>query len=124
MVLNPRISVFHHHAPAGGLRVHKARVVTYASSRTRLTHRQLLSATEIYLARRYYSERHVREMMWHSVLGTFSVRGGPGRKLLKALIGLACLPHSLWTLRQRRRQAEKMLGKYPQIPQFQPITFV
>lgn len=116
MVLNPEISVFHHHAPSGGLRVHKARVITYASSRHRLTHRQLVSATEIYLAHRYYSAGHAREMMWHSVLGTFSIRGGKGRKLLKALISFVCLPHSLWTLRQRRLQAMEMLQKFPQIP--------
>jgi hypothetical protein len=36
MVLNPEISVLHHHAPSGGLRTHRARVVTRASSRARL----------------------------------------------------------------------------------------
>jgi hypothetical protein len=33
MVLNPAISVLHHHAAAGGLRKHKARTVTYSMSR-------------------------------------------------------------------------------------------
>lgn len=120
MVLDPRISVFHHHAPAGGLRMHKARVITYASSRNRLTHRQLLSATEIYLAGRYFSPRQLRELMWQSVLGTFSLRGGRGRRFLKALIGFACLPHSVWTLRRRQREAMEMLRHFPQIPALAP----
>lgn len=116
MVLNPAIRVLHHRAPAGGLRVHKARVITYASSRQRLLHRQLLSATEIYLARRYFPPSHLREVFWLNVLGTFSVRGGPLRKFLKALISLVCLPHSLWVLRERHRAARKMLERFPQIP--------
>jgi glycosyltransferase involved in cell wall biosynthesis len=116
MVLNPQISVFHHHAPSGGLRVHKARVVTYASSRRHLTHRQLLSATEMYLCCRYYSRRHLREMIWHSLLGTFSVRGGRGRKLLKAFLSFVCLPHSLWLIGQRYRMAQSLLREFPQIP--------
>ena len=123
MVLNPEISVFHHHAPSGGLRLHKARVVTYASSRSRLTHRQLLSATEIYLARRYYSPRHSQEMMWHSVLGTFSIRGGLPRKLLKALIGFVCLPHSLWVLRRRHVEVLELLKEFPQIPGLEDQDF-
>ncbi len=116
MVLNPAIRVLHHHAAVGGLRMHKARVITYASSRQRLLHRQLLSATEIYLARRYFPPAQLREVFWLNILGTFSVRGGPMRKALKALISLVCLPHSLWVLRRRHRAAREMLERFPQIP--------
>jgi glycosyltransferase involved in cell wall biosynthesis len=116
MVLNPGISVLHHHAPSGGLRVHKARVITYASSRKRLTHRHLPATTEIYLSRRYFSHRQVREMLWLSAAGTFSVRGGRWRKVAKAVVSLALLPHSLWQIRSRRRVAEEMLVRFPQIP--------
>ncbi|HSV73500.1 MAG TPA: glycosyltransferase family A protein [Chthonomonadales bacterium] len=117
MVLNPAISVLHHHAPSGGLRKHRARVITYASSRTRITHRQLMSATEFYLARRYGTERKVREGVWRCVLGTFSVRGGRARKLLKALVSLACLPHTLLELRRRDRLSREMLKRFPEIPE-------
>ncbi len=61
MVLDPAISVLHHHAPQGGLRKHGARVMTYASSRSRLTHRALPSVTEMYLERRYFMPGQVRE---------------------------------------------------------------
>jgi glycosyltransferase involved in cell wall biosynthesis len=116
MVLNPGISVLHHHAPSGGLRIHKARVITYASSRKRLTHRHLPATTEIYLSRRYFSVRQVREMLWLSAAGTFSVRGSRWRKLAKSVVSLALLPHSLWEIRSRRRVAEEMLARFPQIP--------
>ncbi len=116
MVLNPAVSVLHHHAPSGGLRAHKARVVTYASSRTRLTHRQLLSATEIYLARRYFSAEQSRESLWLAVLGTFSVRGGLLRKMVKAGFGFVCIPHTLWRLRKASLEATGMLVDGPEIP--------
>ncbi|MGH7412280.1 MAG: glycosyltransferase family 2 protein, partial [Candidatus Methylomirabilis sp.] len=95
MVLNPQISVLHHHAPEGGLRTHKARVITYASSRARLAHRHLPSATEIYLAKRYFAPRQTREMLWLGCLGTFSIRGSALRKLVKALVAVVLLPLSL-----------------------------
>jgi glycosyltransferase involved in cell wall biosynthesis len=115
-ILNPEISVLHHRAPSGGLRTHRARVVTYSSSRNRLTHRQLLTATEAYMALRYFNKQQLKERLWLNVLGTFSIRGSKGRKLLKAMIALCLLPHTLWVLRQRCRQAEQMMQEYPQIP--------
>jgi glycosyltransferase involved in cell wall biosynthesis len=120
MVLNPNISVLHHHAPRGGLRVHKARVITYASSRQNVRQRHLPSATEIYLALRYFSPRQVREMLWLRVLGTFSVRGGRGKKSMKAIISLFYLIHTLWHIRKRYREASDLLQSFPQIPQLVP----
>ncbi|MFQ5568395.1 MAG: glycosyltransferase family 2 protein [Rhodothermales bacterium] len=116
MVLNPEISVVHHHAPRGGLRAHKARVITYASSRSRLQSRHLPSVTEIYLSRRYFSRRQVREMLWLRVFGTFSVRGGFSKKMLKCFVGLITLPHTLWKIRQHYKYGSMMLEDYPQIP--------
>ena len=116
MVYNPDIAVLHHHAPRGGLRSHKARVITYASSRRRLTHRHLPSVSEIYLLKRYFTERQVRESLWLRALGTFSVRGGVVKKLLKVLVSLFLLPDTWWQIRQRSREADRWLESYPRIP--------
>jgi glycosyltransferase involved in cell wall biosynthesis len=116
MLLDPDVSVLHHHAPSGGLRTHKARVITYASSRQRIRHRQLPSATEIYLARRYFTARQVRETIWLGILGTFSIRGSVVRKMLKFVAGMIYLPNTLWRVSQERRQAERMLQRFPEIP--------
>lgn len=116
MVLNPAISVLHHHAPQGGLRTHKARVVTYASSRSSIFQRHLPSVTEIYLARRYFTARQVAEMLWQRVLGTFSVRGGAVRKLLKAIVSTILLPATLRDIYTRSRAAQQMLQRFPLIP--------
>ncbi len=120
MILHADNRVLHRHAPSGGLRTHGARVITYASSRKRLLHRHLPSTTEIYLARRYFSDRQVREMFWLSALGTFSVRGGRWRKACKFGTALLLLPHSIWTAHRRAQLANSKLKDFPQIPRPHP----
>jgi glycosyltransferase involved in cell wall biosynthesis len=115
MMLDPAIRVLHHHA-GGGLRTHKARVVTYASSRQRILVRQLLSVTEFYLAHRYFSPRQIREQTWLCVLGTFSLHGATWRRLLKALLSLPLLPDTCLRLQARHRRALALLTQYPQVP--------
>jgi glycosyltransferase involved in cell wall biosynthesis len=117
MVLEPAASVLHHHAPSGGLRAHNARAVTYSSSRSRLDHRRLASPTEIYLARRYFSQRQWWEWQWLNVLGTFSLHGGPGQSIAKAAISLFLLPDTLLKLRQNNQKANELLSQFPQIPE-------
>lgn len=116
MVLNPAISVVHHHAPRGGLRTHGARVITYASSRSRILHRQLPAATEVYLAKKYFSPAQAREMLWLAVLGTFSIRGGLLRKGLKAAVSLLRLPGTLWRIRRTIRSAAALERGTPSTP--------
>ena len=110
--------MLHRHAPSGGLRTHGARVITYASSRKRLSHRHLPSPTEMYLGDAILA-RQVREAHWHSALGTFSARGGPLRRAAKAVIALLLLPQSLWAVRQRGKVADAMLREYPRIPPYE-----
>ncbi len=116
MVLNPAISVLHHHAPRGGLRSHRARVVTYGSSRRKLLDRHLPSATEIYLARRYFTPRQVREMLWLRAFGTLSAHGGLARRVAKMAVGLVSLPLSGLAMVRQYRKATEMLRRFPQIP--------
>ena len=115
MVLDPAISVLHFHAPRGGLRQHKARVVTYASSRRRLWHRHIPSPTEIYLALRYFTPRQVRETLWLSAAGTFTSHRGTGHRMAKVIVGALLLPHTMLRIHQNRRTAEAMMQDYPQI---------
>jgi GT2 family glycosyltransferase len=122
MVLNPEISVLHHHAPAGGLRVHKARVITYASSRRSLSQRHLPSKSEIYLAKRYFTGRQVREDLWLRAFGTFSLQGSRLRQGVKFIMGAVLLPHTWSTIKRREREAEQMLQEYPQIPTLSILT--
>lgn len=117
MVYNSRVSLFHHRASRGGLRKHKARVITYASSRQNLFHRRFPHVTEYYRMRRYFTPHQIQETMWLSTAGTFSIRGGVVRKLLKMLVALLLLPNTIYQLRRRMNSASKMLQIYPQIPE-------
>ena len=117
MVYNPRITVFHHRAPRGGLRKHKARVITYASSRQQLFHRRFPHVTECYRMMRYFTPRQTRETMWLSVAGTFSIQGNMFRKLMKTFVALLFLPNTIYQLRRRMNAGSEMLKMYPQIPE-------
>jgi GT2 family glycosyltransferase len=116
MVLDPQVEVLHRHAPRGGLRTHGARAVTYASSRKKLLHRQLPGMTELYLAKRYFSARQVREMLWLQAAATLAFKGSRGRRVLKAALGLLLLPDTLRKLRRRERDADAMMATGPRIP--------
>lgn len=119
MVLNPEITVIHHHAPQGGLRTHKARVDTYAKSRSSLLTRGITSISDIYLAKRYFSALQVREMLWIDVLGTFSIHGPAWKKFIKAILSFLALPQTIHQIKIRNQKAEEMLKTYPQIPPLQ-----
>lgn len=115
MVYNPAIDVLHHHAPSGGLRKHKARVITYAGSRQSLFQRHLMSASEVYLGLRYFTPAQVRETQWISAIGTFSVKGSAPRKAAKAATMFVLLPNTIYRLYKVRKEGEEMLKTYPQI---------
>ena len=120
MVLDPAIAVLHHHAPSGGLRTHNARVITYASSRQKLTHRSLPGATEMYLALRYFTARQQREMKWLSVFSNFSLHSpSRWRRLLKILVSAVLLPDTLYRIRRSEKQALALAAVHPTIPQFE-----
>jgi GT2 family glycosyltransferase len=118
MVLNPEISVLHHHAPSGGLRTHRARVVTRASSRSRLAERHLPAVTEIYLAKRYFTPRQVREALWHRAVGTLRGDGSMGFRLAKAAVAAILLPDTIRQIHRREAQATAMMREFPQIPSY------
>jgi glycosyltransferase involved in cell wall biosynthesis len=116
MIYEPAISVLHHHAPVGGLRTHRQRVTTFASSRQHLTHRSLPGVSELYYAQRYFTPRQRREMLWLRVFGTFIIRGSMLRKVAKALISLILLPDTLIRIAGRQRTAREWIRRGPQIP--------
>jgi len=117
MILDPSICLLHHHAPMGGLREHKARIHTYAKSRTSVWHFNLLTVSDLYLAKRYFTPLQVKESRIINLLGTFSIHGSKLRKILKALVALVLLPKNIYEIRKRNRIADQWLKVYPQIPQ-------
>ena len=97
-------------------------MATYAGSRRRITMRNLPEVTEIYRALRYFSARQVREALVQSAVGTLSAHASGWRRAAKALYGLAVMPHTVWQIRRRLRDARDMLGRFPVIPTLPPRT--
>lgn len=116
MVLDPSTSLLHYHAPQGGLRVNKARVNTHASSRQKVFIRVLPSVSNIYLARRYFSKKQVREYLILQLIGTFIVHGNISRKMMKVIYSLFLLPATIWQIRKRFLVVSERLKTYPEIP--------
>lgn len=116
MVLDSGISVLHHRAPRGGLRVHRARVATYGTSRRSLSQRHLPSVSDIYLTRRYFSEAQVREFLWLKVFSTLSAHGGASRRAAKALVASVLLPDTIHAVSRRYRESSDWLARFPDIP--------
>lgn len=115
MILDPRIPVLHHHAPRGGLRKHGARAVTYASSRKKITHRNLPHVSEVYLGLRYFSERQVREMLVLRTFGTLRSKGTPIHQALKAAYGVGVLRDTRRKIEHAMEGARDLLRDNPQI---------
>jgi glycosyltransferase involved in cell wall biosynthesis len=115
MVLDATISLFHHRAPRGGLRAHAARRITYASSRHQITHRNLPHASQVYLAKRYFNAKQVREMLVLSTWGTLRARGSLLRQGAKLAFGLGVLPDTKQKIDNACREANAMLSEFPRI---------
>ncbi len=116
LVLNPAAGVLHLHAPRGGLRQHKARVVTSASSRASLMERHFLSPTEAYLLHRYFTPRQVQEA---ALIRTFSSLGSRGhglRGLIRMGLMAALLPDTYARNRRYLDAGRRMLDHHPTIP--------
>jgi glycosyltransferase involved in cell wall biosynthesis len=122
MVLNPEIQIYHHHAPQGGLRAHKARKITYASSRNNLLVRHLPSVTEVYLAQRYFPPELLREMLWLRAVGTFRCKGNVLKKALKSIIAVVLLPDTILKMKKTVAKATALHTQFPQIPKFKSET--
>ena len=116
MILDPTISLFHHHAPQGGLRANKARVVTYTESKKKIFSRVLPSVSNIYLAKRYFSIRQVREYYILSLISLFIIHGNIFQKTLKSLYSLLSFPFILVKFYLRIKKAESKIADFNGVP--------
>jgi len=118
----PSAAVLHHHAPHGGLRVHRARIHTYALSRTRLLHRRLPAPSELYRSRRYFTALQAREQLWQALAGTFASRGTAGYRVAKFLASGVLLPDTAQKLWKAWKESSALLRNYPQIEEYRGET--
>ncbi|MEZ4517526.1 MAG: glycosyltransferase family A protein [Chloroflexota bacterium] len=120
LVLNPMASVLHMHAPRGGLRQHKARVVTNASSRASLLERHFLSPTEAYLLSRYFTPQQVHEAVLIRTYSSLNTRYGGWRRLVRMVLMILLLPDTYLRNRRALEEGRHLLAQYPTIPTLKP----
>ena len=99
LLYDPDVLVYHHHAPAGGLRVHGTRAVTRAGSRRSLRQRNLPAVTELALGHRYGTARQRREARAIRTLSTLSGDGPATRRISRLVVQLALLPSTVRRIR-------------------------
>ena len=119
--LNPGASVVHLHAPRGGLRQHRARVVTRGGSRGSIGGRHLLAPTEGYYWSRYFTPRQVHEALLIRSVGTLRGEGGGLRRLLRAALMTLRLPDTWRQNRARLAEGRALLARHPSIPGYRPL---
>lgn len=122
LLLNPAAAVVHLHAPRGGLRQHKARVVTRSSSRGSVWQRQFLAPTEAYLWARYFTANQGYEAAYIRTVATLRGRGGKVRRLARAAAMFVLLPDTWRQNRARLAAGRAMLNEFPSIPNYTPAV--
>lgn len=100
LVNDPSARVFHHHAPAGGLRTHGVRKKTRASTRRTLTQRNLPKVTSLAMGHRYFGEHQRREARALVLLTSLSGEGGALRRGVRFIVQLVLLPSSFRSIRR------------------------
>ncbi|MCB0019982.1 MAG: glycosyltransferase family 2 protein [Anaerolineales bacterium] len=118
LLLNPAAEVIHLHVPRGGLRHHKARLVTRANSRKSISRRHLLAPTEAYLWHRFFTPRQISEACLIRSVATLKGNNVSGHRLLRILLMILLLPVTIFQNRQRLQTGINMGKSFPQIPTY------
>jgi glycosyltransferase involved in cell wall biosynthesis len=119
MLLDGANSLHHHHAPRGGLRVHKARTVTRASARQRIWGRHPVVATELYICLRHFGEWSLREVRLLRLFSGLRMDGGRLAQVARLTVGVL----TLWREWRRQEkgvaQARVMAVTHPSLEDFE-----
>lgn len=92
MIYDPAAVIFHHRAPVGGLRAHKARVVTNSMAKKSLSKFVSPTSSEIYLAMKYFTEKQVNNFIYIKYLNQLFIKGGILRRIARTAIFIMKLP--------------------------------
>ena len=109
MIYDRSITVFHHHAPAGGLRAHRARVLTRTRSKKLVRGVLLPTVSEIYLRHKYFSQRQTKEDQMIRLISMFFMEGGVVKRLLRILYVVIVSPSLILEFRKRKKRALSFL---------------
>lgn len=92
MIFDPSALIGHHRAPSGGLRTHKARVVTNYMTKHSATKISTPPPSEIFIYKRYYTPKQYKNHIRIRYVNQVLVNGNIFKKLLSILYFLYKLP--------------------------------
>jgi glycosyltransferase involved in cell wall biosynthesis len=111
MIFNPTATIHHHRAPIGGLRAHKARVITNHISKHSVTRFALPTSSEIYFAKKYFTETQFRIYIRSKYINQLFVSGSVFKSILKLLVFLWKYPSIRKQYKQNLAAADEALVK-------------
>ncbi len=111
MIFDPSAEIGHHRAPVGGLRAHKARVITNYMSKNMLTKVAKPTSSELYLVRKYFSPLQFKIYVRMKLLNQIVINGSPLKKILRLFVILFNSPSMYTTYKRHLKEATVELNK-------------
>ncbi len=111
MIFDSCATVYHHRAPAGGLRAHNARVVTSYMAKNSLSKFLNPTSSEIYIANKYYSPLQKTNYVKIKYFNQLVVNGSIVKKVLRSCIFLVKLPGLYRAYKKNEKAANKALAE-------------
>lgn len=105
MIFNPSATIYHHRAPVGGLRAHKARVVTNHMVKQSLSKFTVPTASELYLVKKYYNGVQFKSYVRIKFLNQLFINGGVLKRIAKTAYFIFKSPSLFRKYKQNHTQA-------------------
>ena len=111
MIFNPSATIHHHRAPVGGLRAHKARVITNFMAKNSITKFVVPTSSELYLVMKYFNAKQVRSFVRIKYFNQLMVNGSIFRKIAKLFVFAFKYPSINKQYRKNLQAAEQALAQ-------------
>jgi GT2 family glycosyltransferase len=112
MIFNPSATIHHHRAPVGGLRTHKARVVTNFMAKNSITKFVVPTSSELYLVMKYFNAKQFKSFVRIKYFNQLMVNGSIFRKIAKLFVFAFKYPSINKQYRKNLQAAEQALAQF------------
>lgn len=110
MIFDSCATIYHHRAPAGGLRAHNARVVTSYMAKNSVSKFLNPTSSEIYIANKYYSQKQKINYIKIKYFNQLAMNGSVINKIVKSLLFTLKAPQLYRVYKQNEKAANIALA--------------
>jgi hypothetical protein len=111
MIFDSCATIYHHRAPAGGLRAHNARVVTSYMAKNSVSKFLNPTSSEIYIANKYYNSAQKTNYIKIKYFNQLVVSGSIIRKAMRIAAFIFKAPSLYKTYKANEKAANKALAQ-------------